>query len=431
MKTTMANLWHPVRSVRILDSGEKRFLFQFFHSMDMERIHDIPAGYYSEALAKQLGEFIGLFLEYDGANMGKGYQNFLRVRIQLDVRSPLKRKKQIIDSFCEAKMALGTEITEMGWDLSLRAQSRKARAQSSIWLRKEKGGIRDGYFNGNKTSKQKTWGVMNNSGKKEQIDPVLGFSLEGITSSKREGKKPVDENQISMDHDAEEGNIIGEEGNKWIGGCQKASRSGTMKILSWNVCGLGNPRTNCIEVDLDGSRGGLCLAWHDDATIILLSFSKRHIDVVIEDTDKGHRWRFTGFYGSPYTHDRNESWDLLRNLSNSEELPCASRLSPTGCGLYGEMVYLGKGGNDSTSSTFLFGSLSISYHDEEKVNEQPKKSFKFEAWWMMEESFVEKELIVVFLKRIMLDKRQDTQTRKFKWPCQNWAQQKLQEKMDF
>ncbi|KAH1065041.1 hypothetical protein J1N35_030028 [Gossypium stocksii] len=34
----MANLWHPVRSVQIQDLGEKRYLFQFFHVMDMERV---------------------------------------------------------------------------------------------------------------------------------------------------------------------------------------------------------------------------------------------------------------------------------------------------------------------------------------------------------------------------------------------------------
>ncbi|MBA0636123.1 hypothetical protein Godav_029878 [Gossypium davidsonii] len=200
MKSTMANLWHSIRDVQILDLGERRFLFQFFHIMDMERvlkgspwtfnnhllllhtlqwgedplrvyliltpflvqIHDVPTVFF-EALAKQLGDFIGTFLEHDEANMRKGYQNFLRVRIQLDVRYPLKRKKSVMfyenlsyvkfkyerltlfcfycgrlghsDSFCEAKMALGVEITEMGWDISLRAQSRRARAQSSVWLR--------------------------------------------------------------------------------------------------------------------------------------------------------------------------------------------------------------------------------------------------------------------------------------------------------
>ncbi|KAH1048208.1 hypothetical protein J1N35_038992 [Gossypium stocksii] len=41
-------------------------------------------------------------------------------------------------------MALGVEITEMGWDLSLIAQSRKAQARSIVWLREEEKGIRDG-----------------------------------------------------------------------------------------------------------------------------------------------------------------------------------------------------------------------------------------------------------------------------------------------
>lgn len=38
MKSTMANLWHPVRGVQILDLEEKRFLFQFFHSMTIEMV---------------------------------------------------------------------------------------------------------------------------------------------------------------------------------------------------------------------------------------------------------------------------------------------------------------------------------------------------------------------------------------------------------
>ncbi|MFQ6666479.1 hypothetical protein Gotur_032805, partial [Gossypium turneri] len=38
MKSTMANLWHPVRGVQIRNLGGKRYLFQFFHVMDMERV---------------------------------------------------------------------------------------------------------------------------------------------------------------------------------------------------------------------------------------------------------------------------------------------------------------------------------------------------------------------------------------------------------
>lgn len=98
-----------------------------------------------------------------------------------------------------------------------------------------------------------------------------------------------------------------------------------MKILSWNVRGLGRLRTvqrlryvlklkkphivffmetklnrkqmelvrrkcgyhNGIEVDLEGTREGLCLAWRTDIAVELRSFSKRHIDVLVEDNEKG------------------------------------------------------------------------------------------------------------------------------------------------
>lgn len=78
----------------------------------------------------------------------------MRIRVQVDVRRPLKRKKQIMvrgkcsyvrfkyeilslfcfycgklghsDFFCEATMMLGMEAVEIGWDLTLHAQSRRA-----------------------------------------------------------------------------------------------------------------------------------------------------------------------------------------------------------------------------------------------------------------------------------------------------------------
>ncbi|KAA3488484.1 reverse transcriptase [Gossypium australe] len=283
-------------------------------------IHDVPAGFYSEALARQLGDFIGLFLKYDGANMGKGYQNFLRVRIQLDVR----------------------------------AQSRKARSKSSIWLREEERGTR-----GNT-----------------------------LTSSKKDGKQPLEEDKSLMDHDAKEGFLIGVEGKKRQRGDNEAD---IISIDSNNLL-LKDRKMSCgfqngIDVDSDGSRGGLCLAWHDDATINLQSFSKRHIDVIIEDSEKGSRWRFTGFYGSPYMQDRNESWDLSRNLRNTEELPWLV------CRDFNEIMYghEKKGGLPREERRMdTFRSALVDCHlAVKKDKDRPKRSFKFEAWRMLEESFVE------------------------------------------
>ncbi|KAA3468682.1 reverse transcriptase [Gossypium australe] len=72
--------------------------------------------------------------------------------------------------------------------------------------------------------------------------------------------------------------------------------------------------TNGIEVDSDGSKGGLCLAWKGGVSVGLQSFSRRHIDVLANDQHEDQQWRFTGFYGSSYVREREDSWNLLRRL---------------------------------------------------------------------------------------------------------------------
>ncbi|MBA0604942.1 hypothetical protein Godav_017565 [Gossypium davidsonii] len=90
MRSTMANLWHPVERVQILELGEKQFFFRFF-SYD---IHRVPTGFFNGVLERQLGDFLRKYVEYD--------------------------------SF---------EVVEMGWDLSLRGQSRRALAMNNVWVR--------------------------------------------------------------------------------------------------------------------------------------------------------------------------------------------------------------------------------------------------------------------------------------------------------
>ncbi|KAA3481457.1 reverse transcriptase [Gossypium australe] len=51
---------------------------------------------------------------------------------------------------------------------------------------------------------------------------------------------------------------------------------------------------NGIDVGVEGSRGGLCVAWRENFK------------------------RFTGFYGSPYASDLNASWNLLRTLGREQ-----------------------------------------------------------------------------------------------------------------
>ncbi|KAL1105033.1 hypothetical protein V6Z11_D04G106700 [Gossypium hirsutum] len=132
-----------------------------------------------------------------------------------------------------------------------------------------------------------------------------------------------------------------------------------MKILSWNVRGLGSPQRvrrlrhllktcdphivffmetklcgiQMERVDPEGTRGGLCLAWRNDVNISLKNFSKRHIDVVVHDNEREVIWRFTGFYGTPYAQDREDSWAIPKNLRNGENNPWLV------CGDFNEVMY--------------------------------------------------------------------------------------------
>ncbi|MBA0813436.1 hypothetical protein Gohar_027284 [Gossypium harknessii] len=84
--------------VHHLEDGEDSLKVPLIFSNFWVQIHDVPPGHFSEALTRQMGDFIGKFLEYDGANLGRGVRNHLRIRIQMDVRRHLRRKKRVLAS---------------------------------------------------------------------------------------------------------------------------------------------------------------------------------------------------------------------------------------------------------------------------------------------------------------------------------------------
>ncbi|XP_031090882.1 uncharacterized protein LOC115995875 [Ipomoea triloba] len=131
-----------------------------------------------------------------------------------------------------------------------------------------------------------------------------------------------------------------------------------MSTISWNCRGLGNPRTvreavdlvskkkpdflflmetkvarthaECLRVKLGfedlfyidsvGLSGGLALFWRRNCTARLLSFSKNHIDVEVTIANS-ECWRMTCYYGFPERNRRSESWELLRSLATTSDLP--------------------------------------------------------------------------------------------------------------
>ncbi|KAK5818581.1 hypothetical protein PVK06_023523 [Gossypium arboreum] len=128
MQTTLTNIWHSIEGISISNKNERRYLFRLYHTVDVKiikvegpwnfnshllimhqlkdgdepmvvplftvdfwvLIHDLPDGFMPEMVAKQLGNFIGVFLEYDVKVVSLGYKGIMRVRVRLDIRKLLK-----------------------------------------------------------------------------------------------------------------------------------------------------------------------------------------------------------------------------------------------------------------------------------------------------------------------------------------------------
>lgn len=138
-------------------------------------------------------------------------------------------------------------------------------------------------------------------------------------------------------------------------GCKVALPT-AMKIISWNVQGVGNRWTFravrevilthkpqllflsetrtaqaeslrlklkfdcCFSVERCGLGGGLALMWNKDLQVLVRSFNNFHIDSIIKD-GSSPGWRFTGFYGDPVTSERENSWLLVGRLARNSDLP--------------------------------------------------------------------------------------------------------------
>lgn len=47
-------------------------------------------------MAKQFGNFIGEFVEYDLKQLNRGFQSYMHIRVKVNVKKPLKRRKNIV-----------------------------------------------------------------------------------------------------------------------------------------------------------------------------------------------------------------------------------------------------------------------------------------------------------------------------------------------
>ncbi|MBA0601436.1 hypothetical protein Gorai_004611, partial [Gossypium raimondii] len=97
MRNTLANLWHPLGGIEILNMVERRFLFQFFHLVDIETL--------MKGAPCTCNNHLLVFHRHS-------------------------------NSFCPIRLRIDVNEMELRWDISLRAlPARRAVIVESVWLR--------------------------------------------------------------------------------------------------------------------------------------------------------------------------------------------------------------------------------------------------------------------------------------------------------
>ncbi|XP_060974011.1 uncharacterized protein LOC133039194 [Cannabis sativa] len=129
----IADLWKPGRGIFIKILDQNRFLFQFYHEIDIKRvidgspwtydrkqllierlepggnprtidintldmwvqIHDLRTGFKTEWAIREAARYIGQYVESDPNNFQGVWRDYLRVRVRVNVNAPLKRRMKI------------------------------------------------------------------------------------------------------------------------------------------------------------------------------------------------------------------------------------------------------------------------------------------------------------------------------------------------
>lgn len=255
MKSKLADVWKPTMGINIKELEQGIFLFQFFRKEDMMwvlkggpwsfdnvmvalekvaagedpvkvklwylniwiQIYNLPMGFMIESVGKQLGNFFGEFLEYDSKNNTSIWRDCMRVRIRLDVRKPIKRKKKIVkkdgtefmveckyerlgefcfscgmvthtDRFCRHHDSAGKDEGIKDWGSWLRAPSRRVAGQTrSKWLRDENDDTWEDRIGGGSNSNNQSGGENSKNGKEiRKESDYRDMVVTGSRSSKGE-----------------------------------------------------------------------------------------------------------------------------------------------------------------------------------------------------------------------------------------------------
>ncbi|MCH83589.1 DUF4283 domain protein, partial [Trifolium medium] len=348
MRARLADVWRPVKGMSVKEATTGLYLFKFFHPLDMEevlkggpwtfdnftliiervkigvslhdfplfhvnfwvQVHDVPVGMMIEKVGKGLANYIGEFVEYDKNNNTSFWRTYMRVKVRVDVRRPLKIEKKI-----KLNGGMGSVVNDDGkrvWSNEIRAEVRRPGGRvDSRWLREDGRTKGDVDVSGNSGER----GSHYTGSTPTNVDPLSGNGsrlVNDVVVSTARGHIPPSRSTITR-------NPGGEKAEKgWRGsrdGFRRSASSaffigrswqspglpGLMIILSWNCRGLGGPSAipnlkklaqghkpdilflsetlsharqlesirvmlgfdSCLAIDVEGRSGGLAVFWKD------------------------------------------------------------------------------------------------------------------------------------------------------------------------
>ncbi|KAM6569612.1 hypothetical protein CsatB_017597 [Cannabis sativa] len=133
MQNILASLWQPGMGMFVKQLDTNRFLFQFYHEVDIQRVingspwtydrmqliierlnvggdpkslplntldiwvqlHNVEPGFMTESTLRTVGNTMGKYLESDPKNFIGVWRDYLRMRITLNIEKPLRRRLKI------------------------------------------------------------------------------------------------------------------------------------------------------------------------------------------------------------------------------------------------------------------------------------------------------------------------------------------------
>ncbi|KAH9684395.1 reverse transcriptase domain-containing protein [Citrus sinensis] len=264
----------------------------------------------TDKVLTNIGNYIGEFQSSDPNNLMGVWRNFMRIRVSIDVKKPLKKRLRLKKEGGGSGFGLTLNMKEM------KAPTRRnAMTSGERWLRSvppNKGGFTFGMptkfvsraeindTNAKKSGVTTNRKMPNNFGRDghehmENMEISKALAVVKIRENQRNDKgKGVDwfTNELDIVHVAdscrEKGIVL------------KETKRRRAEMV---VYGLGQSEGDVQSMVVDPKNG---LAVGPDAEIEVQEIGK---------------WRLTGFYGYPESSRRRESWDLLRLLSSSSSLP--------------------------------------------------------------------------------------------------------------